>query len=71
MINVRATPPTSPQRAWSSGRQAERAQRELGSPPSRRQPRPTAPMSNMPVALIVSFYHMYIIIISCIYEFVF
>ncbi|KIJ08898.1 hypothetical protein PAXINDRAFT_18006 [Paxillus involutus ATCC 200175] len=35
----RATPPTSPQRAQSAARQAERDQRIMGSPPFWRQPR--------------------------------
>ncbi|KAI5990787.1 hypothetical protein EDD15DRAFT_1145655 [Pisolithus albus] len=33
-----STPPTSPQRAHNAARQAERDQRVLGSPPTRRQP---------------------------------
>ncbi|KAH0835448.1 hypothetical protein J3R83DRAFT_9081, partial [Lanmaoa asiatica] len=35
---IRVSPPTSPQHAWNAGRQAERDQRTLGSPPSRRHP---------------------------------
>lgn len=35
-ISIRSSPPTSPQRAQSAARQAERDQRLLGSPPSRR-----------------------------------
>ena len=56
-ISFRPTPPTSPQRAQNAARQAERDQRQLGSPPSRRHPRPVMqPPSNMPVALMVSLF---------------
>ena len=54
---IRAIPPTSPERAWTAGRQTERDQRILGSPPSRRRPPSAASMaSNIPNALIVSGY---------------
>ncbi|KAG1717523.1 uncharacterized protein EDB91DRAFT_1352947 [Suillus paluster] len=50
-----STPPTSPQRAQSVARQAERNQRNLGSPPARRLPQndhapvaPDAPHMNIP-----------------------
>ena len=53
--NIRASPPTSPQHAWAAGRQAERDQCVLGSPPSCRRPPSAASMaSNIPNALIVS-----------------
>ena len=35
---IRSSPLTSPQRAQNAARQAERDQRQLGSPPSRRYP---------------------------------
>jgi hypothetical protein len=56
LIVFRASPPTSPQRAQLAARQAEREQRQMGSPPGRRQPRSqTQPMPlNMPLALAVS-----------------
>ena len=51
----RASPPTSPEQAWTAGRQAERDQRVLGSPPSRRRPPSAASMaSSISNALIVS-----------------
>ena len=37
------TPVTSPQRAQAAARDAERNQRNLGSPPARRYPNPPAP----------------------------
>ncbi|KAH0836873.1 hypothetical protein J3R83DRAFT_8665, partial [Lanmaoa asiatica] len=60
-INIRASPPTSPhtpstspQRAQHAARQAERDQRQLGSPPSRHHPHPAMqPSSNIPPALIM------------------
>lgn len=53
--NDRSSPPTSPQRAQSAARQAERDQRQLGSPPSRRRPHfPVQAPLNMPAALVVS-----------------
>ena len=56
-ISIRSTPPTSPQRAQNAARQAECDQRQLGSPPSRRRPRPAMQSpSNMPVALRVSLF---------------
>ncbi|KAI6130618.1 hypothetical protein EV401DRAFT_2193969 [Pisolithus croceorrhizus] len=42
-VEFQSTPPTSPQRAHNAGRQAERDQRVLGSPPSRRQPHHPVP----------------------------
>ena len=38
LLRLPSTPPTSPQRAQSAARQAERNQRNLGSPPARRLP---------------------------------
>jgi hypothetical protein len=35
-ISIKSSPPTSPQRAQSAARQAERDQHLLGSPPSHR-----------------------------------
>ena len=51
-----STPPTSPQRAQNTARQAEREQRILGSPPFHRQPyrQPPSPPQNAPAALLVS-----------------
>ncbi|KAI6010574.1 hypothetical protein BKA83DRAFT_4132528 [Pisolithus microcarpus] len=43
IVEFQSTPPTSPQLAHNAGRQAERDQRVLGSPPSRRQPHHPAP----------------------------
>ena len=55
------SPPTSPQRAWNAGREAERNQRVLGSPPSRRYPSPTVQMSpQMSAALMVCWYTKFI-----------
>ena len=55
MVLNRASPPTSPQRAQSAGRQAERDQHVMGSPPSRRQPHPPITLPpNAPSALLVS-----------------
>ena len=56
MIGVRASPPTSPQRAQSTARQAEREQRVMGSPPRlRRQPRPPVAFPpNAPPGLMVT-----------------
>ena len=53
-----STPPTSPQRAQTSARQAERDQRDLGSPPFRRQPYrlPPFPPRDAPGALQVSIF---------------
>ncbi|KAI6010573.1 hypothetical protein BKA83DRAFT_4132527 [Pisolithus microcarpus] len=45
-----STPPTSPQRAHNAARQAERDQRVLGSPPSRRQPH--VPVHAIPAPVI-------------------
>jgi hypothetical protein len=57
MQYIRAIPPTSPERAWTAGRQTEHDQRVLGSPPFRRCPPSAASMtSNIPDALIVSVY---------------
>ncbi|KAN0073607.1 hypothetical protein V8E55_012214 [Tylopilus felleus] len=46
-----STPPTSPQRAQSTARQAECDQRQLGSPPSRRHPHSVMQPSDVPPAL--------------------
>ncbi|KAG1751743.1 hypothetical protein EDB19DRAFT_1824652 [Suillus lakei] len=54
-----STPPTSPQRAQAAARQAERNQRNLGSPPARRHPNApavqpllqNAPQMNIPQML--------------------
>ncbi|KAG2062668.1 hypothetical protein BDR04DRAFT_1146442, partial [Suillus decipiens] len=44
-----STPPTSPQQAQAAARQAERNQRDIGSPPARRHPAPIAqPLVNAP-----------------------
>ncbi|KAI6016263.1 hypothetical protein BKA83DRAFT_4128894 [Pisolithus microcarpus] len=48
---IMPTPPTSPQLAHDAARQAERDQRVLGSPPSRRQPHHSV---QVPPALICS-----------------
>jgi len=53
MVN-RASPPSSPQRAQSAGRQAEHDQRVMGSPPSRRQPHPPIIPPNAPSTSWVS-----------------
>ena len=56
-FSIRSTPPTSPQRVQNAAHQAERDQRQLGSPPSRRYPRPAMQSpSNMPAALMVSLF---------------
>ncbi|KAH0839775.1 hypothetical protein J3R83DRAFT_718, partial [Lanmaoa asiatica] len=59
-LTSRSSPPTSPQRAQSSARQAERDQRVLGSPPSRRQPHPIMqPPLHIPPALIVCIFSFF------------
>ena len=52
-VSIRSTPPTSPQCAQSTARQAERDQRQLGSPPSRRHPHSVMQPSDVPLALRV------------------
>ena len=55
IIGARASPPTSPQRAQSTARQAERERRVMGSPPrARHQPYPPVAFpSNAPAGLMV------------------
>ncbi|KAH0836378.1 hypothetical protein J3R83DRAFT_7956, partial [Lanmaoa asiatica] len=50
-ITIRATPPTSPQRTQQAGRQAEREQRQMGSPPGCRQPQQPVDLLPNPNAL--------------------
>ena len=61
MITIRTTPPTSPQRTQQAGRQAERDQRQMGSPPGRRQPQRPVDLLPNANALRVCHGHIYLL----------
>lgn len=67
MVGIRASPPTSPQRAQSTARQAERERRVMGSPPrSCRQPHPPIvfPPNAPPGLMVIIYVHLITIFIA-------